>query len=444
MSELLDNRAQRIRTLKHIIKHLHSGEAPDEVRAQLKQLVKECDATEIAQMEQELMAEGVPVAEIMSMCDLHSQVVKEILVERPEPDMPPGHPALTFRKENHALQQQVKRLRQALAALADGDPGFGAPAAESLTICRRLLNELMDIDKHYQRKENLLFPMLERHGITGPSKVMWGKDDEVRELLKALEEALRADQTTRDEWKVVIPAVAEPALAAVEEMIYKEERILLPMSIQTLTEVEWGEVWAQSPQFGWCLVDPDEDYQPPAPTPPAVTDANWPATGPSDVSLGLVPPAEGRTAPPKQAITFPTGALSLEQLTAIFSVMPVDLTFVDADDRVRFFSEGPDRVFVRPKAVIGRKVQHCHPMASVDVVDRILDDFRAGRQNVAEFWIELHQPRTRFVHIRYFAVRDDNDTYLGTLEVTQDITHERQLAGERRLLQYDSGDGESS
>jgi PAS domain S-box-containing protein len=131
----------------------------------------------------------------------------------------------------------------------------------------------------------------------------------------------------------------------------------------------------------------------------------------------------------------------MEQLTAIFSTMPVDMTFVDADDRVRFFSEGPDRIFVRPKAVIGRKVQHCHPPGSVHVVDRIIGDFRAGRQDVAEFWIELHQPRTRFVHIRYFAVRDEQGTYLGTLEVTQDLTRERELSGERRLLQYDSDGG---
>jgi DUF438 domain-containing protein len=444
MSELIDNRAQRIRTLKHIIKHLHTGEAPEQVRAQLKQLVQECDATEIAQREQELIAEGTPVAEIMRMCDLHSQVVKEILVERPQPEMPPGHPVRTFQKENEALEQHVKRLREALANLTTPpQEGSDAPSPEAVIECRRLLHELMDIEKHYQRKENLLFPMLERHGITGPSKVMWGKDDEVRAGLGTLEESLRAEGATVEEWQLVIPTVAEPALTAVEEMIYKEQRILLPMAIQTLTEIEWGEVWLQSPQFGWCLVDPDEEYRPPAASAPAPPDEDWPDTGPADISLGLVPPAKGRTAPPKGAIVLPTGALSLEQLTAIFSTLPVDLTFIDTDDRVRFFSEGPDRVFVRPKAVIGRKVQHCHPPASVDIVDQILGDFRAGRQSVAEFWIELHKPRHRFVHIRYFAVRDENGTYLGTLEVTQDLTHERQLTGERRLLQYGNDDGET-
>jgi PAS domain S-box-containing protein len=126
--------------------------------------------------------------------------------------------------------------------------------------------------------------------------------------------------------------------------------------------------------------------------------------------------------------------LSLKQLAAIFNTLPVDLTFVDADDRVAFFSEGRDRIFARSRAILGRKVQHCHPPKSVDVVNRILDDFRQGRQNVAEFWIQHHG---RFVHIRYFAVRDEEGTYLGTLEVTQDLTRLRTLEGERRLLQYD-------
>jgi uncharacterized protein len=122
-------------------------------------------------------------------------------------------------------------------------------------------------------------------------------------------------------------------------------------------------------------------------------------------------------------------------LVAIFKTLPVDLTFVDAEDRVAFFSEGPDRVFSRSKAIIGRKVQHCHPPRSVDVVDRILEDFRQGRQSVAEFWINFHG---RFVHIRYFAVRDEQNNYAGTLEVTQDASRIRALEGERRLLEYDA------
>ncbi len=152
-------------------------------------------------------------------------------------------------------------------------------------------------------------------------------------------------------------------------------------------------------------------------------------------SLDIVPPSVGRVDPPDGAIKFAAGSLTLEQLTAIFSTMPVDLTFVDTDDRVRFLSEGPNRVFIRPKVIIGRKVQDCHPSSSLSSVEQILSDFRSGTQDVADFWLEF---KGRFVLVRYFALRDDNGAYMGTLEVTQDLTRERALTGERRLLSYDT------
>ena len=245
---------------------------------------------------------------------------------------------------------------------------------------------------------------------------MWAKDDEVRELVHALAEALREEEAGAEEWRILAAAVAEPALRAVDEMVNKEERILLPMALDTLTREEWGVVWSESPRIGWCMVDPREGYRPPtSSTPP----------DPLDV-------------PAHRAMVLPTGHLTIEQLQGVFAALPVDLTFVDADDRVGFFSEGPARVFSRSKAIIGRKVQHCHPPRSVDVVERILSDFREGRQDTAEFWIELHG---RFVHIRYFAVRSAEREYLGCLEVTQDVTAIRALTGERRLLNYDTPGG---
>jgi DUF438 domain-containing protein len=272
----------------------------------------------------------------------------------------------------------------------------------------------MDIEKHYQRKENLLFSCLERHGITGPSKVMWGKDDEVRELLKALGEALQVEGLSGDELEVVVSTLVEPCVAAIEEMILKEAKILFPMSRETLTDDEWAEVWRDSPRHGFCLIEPREGYRPPQEkAPDRVADLDR-----------------------DEAVVFPTGALNLDQLRGMLAALPVDLTFVDAEDRVRYFSEGADRVFERSRAIIGRKVQHCHPPKSVHMVEEIVSSFRAGRQDVAEFWIELGG---RFVHIRYFAVRDDRGSYLGTLEVTQDLTPLRALEGERRLLQWGEG-----
>jgi hypothetical protein len=456
MSELIDNRAHRIRTLKEVIRHLHQGRAPGEVKAQLAALVRECDASEIAAMEQELLAEGVPASEIMGMCDLHSQVVRDILVEEKASALPPpGHPVDTFRRENEALRAQVASLRAAFQALAVAGADEEAPIERAQLLgCRRAFSGLMDVEKHYQRKEHLLFSCLERHGITGPSTVMWGKDDEVRGLLKELGSVLDEDEVSLGEWRLVAQTVVEPTLAAVEEMVFKEERILLPMALQSLTETEWGEIFAQSPQFGYCLVDPRDGYRPPPPASdvPAAASAEAARSGIAFAPGAFAAGARARPlalsgAPPPPAVAslpeavgkglvvLPTGALRLDQLKAVFAMLPVDITFVDDQDRVRFFSEGQKRVFERPKAVLGRLVQHCHPPGSVNVVERILSDFRSGRQDVAEFWIDF---KGRFAHIRYFALRDEAGGYLGTLEVTQDLTRERALSGERRLLEYES------
>ncbi|MCS7041425.1 MAG: DUF438 domain-containing protein [Bryobacteraceae bacterium] len=409
MSELIDNRTQRIRQLKHIIRQLHQGVPAGAVRDQLRAIVRETDYSEMVAMEQELMAEGMPAEEIMSMCDLHSQLAREVLVPPPARSVPPGHPADTMRRENQALREVVARMRDVIASIsALADPSALPPLLDQWRQCA---NELMDADKHYQRKEQLFFSRLEAHGITGPSKVMWGKDDEIRAMLKSLQQALSVREAKLEEWKLVAQTIGRSAAAAIEEMISKEENILLPLCLDVFTEDDWGQIWADSPRYGWCLAAPLEGYRPPE---------------------GVL--REGLRLEGAQAVQLPTGSLTLEQLLAIFRTLPVDLTFVDADDRVAFFSEGPDRIFARSKAILGRKVQHCHPPRSVDVVDRILEDFRSGRHSVAEFWIQFHG---RFVHIRYFAVRNEAGQYLGTLEVTQDITRIRSLEGERRLLQYE-------
>lgn len=408
MSELINNRERRIEVLKGIIRLLHAGAPADEVRGQLREIVRETDATEIAAMEQSLIADGMPVEEVRSMCDLHSQVLREFVVPSPAvSEVPPGHPIDTFRRENEAILAAVARLRGALGALA------AAGAAEARNRARAAANELFDVEKHYRRKEDLLFPFLEKHGIVGPSKVMWSKDDEARGLLKALAEALAVEEATTEEWSLVVETVGEPAAAAIAEMVSKEELVLLPLALGTLSADEWGLVHAESPRIGWCLVPPREGWMPPLPS----------------------FPADAFSLPAGRAVALPSGHLKLEQLQGIFEALPVDLTFVDADDRVAFFSEGPDRVFSRTRAILGRRVQHCHPPKSVDVVERILSDFRAGTQSVAEFWLELHG---RFVHVRYFAVRDAKGTYAGCLEVTQDVTRIRALEGERRLLEYET------
>ncbi len=407
MSELIDNRAHRISVLKEIIQHLHAGAAPELVKERLRKLVGETDATEIMAMEQQLMAEGMPVEEVRSMCDLHSQVTRGVLVQvAPPASIQPGHPVDTFRRENSALKQVIATMRGISAEIANLEAN--ADVKEAVLRMRQSANDLMDLDKHYQRKEHALFSCLERHGITGPSKVMWAKDDDVRNLLKPMNQAAHDCGATAAEGRQFFTQHAATALSAVEEMIFKEENILFPMSLQTLTENEWAEIWSASPQYGWCLVEPQSGYAPP------VNAGTTTGTVPRDGTIMMSP-----------------GHVSVEQLTAVLSTLPLDLTFVDSEDRVAFFSEGPDRIFARSKAIIGRKVQHCHPPRSADTVNKILEGFRAGRENVAEFWINFHG---KFVHIRYFAVRDKQGGHLGTVELTQDIAPLRGLQGEKRLL----------
>jgi DUF438 domain-containing protein len=251
MSEVIDNKANRVRILKDIIKHLHAGNPPEQVRRQMREIVQQTDYSEIIAMEQELMAEGMPVEEVRSMCDLHSQVTREVLVQIPaSKTTAPGHPVDTFRRENEALRGVIVEMRKTLSEL-HGVTDAAAAAAIALRL-RQSFNELMDIDKHYQRKEHALFSCLERHGITGPSKVMWAKDDDVRNLLKGFGQCIQLESATVDEWKAKLLDTANAALSAVQEMIYKEENILLPMSLQTLSEDEWAEIWSVSPKYVHC------------------------------------------------------------------------------------------------------------------------------------------------------------------------------------------------
>jgi DUF438 domain-containing protein len=269
----------------------------------------------------------------------------------------------------------------------------------------------MDVQKHYVKKENLVFPYLEKNNITGPPTIMWGKHDETRALLKGAMEALKEmGETTAEEAEGIIDLVLEPASKSVEEMIFKEEQILFPMCMDTLDDKDWYEVHTQSPDIGFCLYDPKDEWKP------------------EGVEIEVTEPIAG------ERIKLPTGSFTPVELNAILNSIPFDMTFVDRDDTVRYFTEGRERIFARNRTILGRSVQFCHPPSSVDTVERILADFRSGKEDRAAFWINMGG---KFIHIEYYALRDDKGEYLGCLEVTQDLTEKRKLDGERRILSYD-------
>jgi uncharacterized protein len=414
MSELIDNRRQRVEIMKGLIRQLHAGAAEARVKTQLETLLDEADYSDVFLMEVQLIQEGIPSESIQQLCDTHTRVLKKHLDLQETPDTIPGHPVHTFVMENRELTRTTGRARlliQQVDALPDE-----VDATEPMRSLQGLLNNLMDVDKHYRRKEYLVFPYFEKNNLPGPPAVMWGKHDEAREILRGTIAGLQqVDSLTAGEAKAYNTFAVAPALEAVDDMIYKEERILFPTALNLLTEQEWYEIYLQSDEYGYCLYAPQFE---------------WTPEGGTHQEIRKPLAAGGR-------VQMPTGSFSLDELIATFTALPFDLTFVDKDDTVRYFSPGKERVFDRSRAILGRKVQYCHPPKSVHIVNQIVRDFKAGKEDRARFWINL---KGRLVYICYYAVRNKEGAYLGTLEVTQDLTEVRSLEGERRLLMYDTAE----
>jgi uncharacterized protein len=407
MSGIINNSEKRKELLKHMILQLHSGEAPELVKNRLAKLLASIPYDEVVQVEQELISEGLPVEEVLRLCDIHQLVLDGHIDQGTVKVVPDGHPADTFKKENRELEKvisQIEKLFEEVKKLDEND------VKRWMLSVHKHLNSLMDVDKHYLRKEFLLFPFLEKYEITGPPKVMWGKHDEIRELLKAAIEAVSMqDEASPEEVATITEFVLIPAVKGVSDMIAKEEEILLPMSLEKLSESDWFSIYSHTIEFGYCLYDPQTEWKP-----------EGTQVSPLSYNTG-------------KAIQLSTGSFNPDELESIFRTLPLDLTFVDKDDKVKFFSLGPERIFVRNRAILGRDVRMCHPPSSVHIVEQILNDFRSGKQSSASFWINM---KGKFIYIDYYAVRDKDGNYLGTLEFTQDLTRLRELQGEQRLLSY--------
>jgi len=409
MSELINNSEKRKELLKHMILQLHAGEAPEEVRSRLIELMKKVPYGVVVEVEQELISEGVlDEKEVLRFCDLHTQALEGAIDQSGAKEIPVGHPVDLFIKENLELKKLINQIRNVFAEVElsakDERPAL-------FMKLKGMYNALMDVDKHYRRKENLLFPYLEKYGITGPPTVMWGKHDETRGFLKAALEALNvSDDISTDEVKVAREMVFEPALNAVEDMTMKEEEILFPMTMDKLTEMEWYEIHEQTLEIGFCLYDPKEVWKP----------------------NGMVK-SDKEAVAEAELIQLSSGSFTKIELEAILNSLPIDMTFVDKNEKVKYFSQSEERIFDRNRAILNRDVKLCHPPSSVGIVEQILEDFKSGKESRAPFWIQMGG---KFIHIEYIALRDKNGAFLGTLEVSQDLTQKRKLEGDQRLLSY--------
>lgn len=388
--------------MKDIILQLHRGLSVEDAKERFEREVGTVSSTEIADIEQTLINEGLSIDEIKKFCNVHALIFQSALEKSASTDTSPSHPIYLFKLENREIEKLIDGLKEA----AQGKDEVTA----IIKAVKELLLKLKGIDTHYERKEQLLFPFLEKKGFTGPSKVMWGKDNEVRDLLKAaLTELDEID--SRERFYEYRDRALNPLMEEAAGMIFKEENILFMVALEKLDAGDWVEILRESDDIGYIFIQKPEETQ----------------VLVKKLQEALVEEAVFKD----NSIILPTGTIRIEELMPLLHALPMDLTFVNKDDEVSFFSDSADRIFRRTKSIIGRKVQNCHPPDSVEIVEKILTSFKEGKKDVHDFWLRV---KGRFIYIRYVAVRDANGQYLGTLEINQDITRIKELEGEKKLL----------
>ena len=379
--------------LKDIILKLHEGLTAEQAKDRFEKEVGNVTSTEIAELEQGLIEEGLSPEEIKKFCNVHALIFQSALEQVEMAETSPSHPVYLFREENREIEKLLEALKK-----AKNKRGLTA-----------LLTMLRGINLHYERKEQLLFPFLEKKNFMGPSKVMWGKDNEIRDLVK--DAIARLKDTPADKLAEFKEETLAPVIEEVAGMIFKEESILFPTALEKLDATDWVEILRESEEVGYVFIEK------PAEASHLIANLTGAMTEEACVGDG--------------AITFPTGTIRAEEILPLLNALPVDITFVGADDTVKYFSKGRERIFTRSTSIIGRNVQNCHPPQSLDAVEKIVNSFKDGSKDSYEFWLTI---QGKFIHVRFYALRDGAGKYLGAIEVAQDVTRIRALEGEKRLI----------
>ena len=407
MSETTENKKKM---LKEMIRQLHAGAAPQEIKAKFKQVLATVSPLEISKIEQELVQEGMPREELHRLCDVHMLVFQEQL-EKQKPEIPTENPVGILLEEHKIMLQLVEMANTILSKIQSAKSASDAP--EDMAHLKHIAEDFVDSEKHYLREENVLFPMLEKHGITEPPAIMWREHDQIRPAKKRFSSVVE-NHSAMDfqDFKEQLDETIKTLSEFLSSHFFKENNILFPTAMQVVTDEEWREARKEFDQIGYCRFTPQYLIA-------------------KQVEVVEKPKPEAMLVP-EGLLQFETGALPKNEVEAILRTLPVDITFVDKDDTVGYFNKS--EIFVRTKAVIGRKVQQCHPQKSIHIVHRILDSFKSGKKDVAEFWIQTKE--NGLIYIRYFAVRDKDGKYLGTMEVTQDITDVKKIEGEKKLLDW--------
>ena len=495
------SRDQRIQVLKDILLRLHHGASPDSVEADFQAHFSDVSPIEVSLMEHELMNgdHGVGFEDVMKLCTVHAKVMAAGVQGKEVPDsQQEGHPVWIFKQENLALQAGLTRIQRLLDALEsaesqgqDLDPGL----LRGLTRQYQLLDQFQ---RHYRRKEELFFPIMESYGHDAPPKVMWGVDDQIRDLFGLAKEALKGlvDQAG-DASVAQVLATYQAFVQEFKDMIFKEEAILIPLLLSLFSEDDWLAIAKDSPEFGYAIIQPDKEWVPsrvkfgeqgengelagvgrgaeaqkegPAEASadaPAGADqagsgsnlATGPVAGPTakPVANSATGPtaepstnsaADSTTSPapnPEADLPFGGGYLSLKEANLILNHLPFEITFIDKNDLFKYFNTSiaiENKLFPRVPSAIGRHVKMCHPPRSLDMVMTLIDDLKHKRRTSESMW--FHRSDGRFAYVTYIGVFDDQDQYMGVLEYVHDIAPLLDLGPDKRGLAPLEGDGEQA
>lgn len=481
------SRDQRIQVLKDILLRLHHGASPDSVEADFQAHFSDVSPIEVSLMEHELMNgdHGVGFEDVMKLCTVHAKVMAAGVQGKEVPDSEQeGHPVWLFKQENLALQAGLHRIQRLLDALKSAesqgqelDPGL----LRGLTRQYQLLDQFQ---RHYRRKEELFFPIMESYGHDAPPKVMWGVDDQIRDLFGLAKEALKGlvDQTEGASVAQVL-ATYQAFVQEFKDMIFKEEAILIPLLLSLFSEDDWLAIAKDSPEFGYAIIQPDKEWVPSRVKfgeqggsgelagagrgaeaqneGPAEASADAPA-GADQAGSTAKPVANSATDPtakpaansaadsttspapnPEADLPFGGGYLSLKEANLILNHLPFEITFIDKNDLFKYFNTSiaiENKLFPRVPSAIGRHVKMCHPPRSLDMVMTLIDDLKHKRRASESMW--FHRSDGRFAYVTYIGVFDDQDQYMGVLEYVHDIAPLLDLGPDKRGLAPLEGDGE--
>ena len=440
---------ERQAAIVKILTFLHEGGDFDESKQMFKDQFDQVDVAEITAAERQLIAGGLNPIEIQNLCNVHVALFEgQITDNQGTPAFQkPGHPVHTMKLENMVINSLVND--ELLPCLKKWQQD-GADN-QYLVRMRKALQDLKAIGRHYKRKELTIFPIMNKYGITAPPQVMWGVDDQIRDLIQRVNDLVNQDPLPD---KYEIEAAVTNAANEVTAMIFKEEDIMIPMLAEVASPEDWATARQDEEQFGYTLINP------PLPWKPTQAEIEEAKAHPHESSIAVElnaaaiqmaqadSQAQGHLSTQevydqlndKQLpvaltgddvrIDLGSGTLSGRELKAIFPLLPLDLTFVDENDRVQWFTDTDDRIFPRTKSVLGRSVFECHPPRSVDKVKKIIAELHAGSRDRFEYWFNLHGER--FVYVQYIGIHDADGQYLGCLECSQDISKFKELTGEQR------------